>query len=213
MAELYYKSRRRFILGTFTLKAVLEFSVNVNQKLVEYNFPFAKGIDYEDNGEGEVTFNLNGLIQSWRNIGNNATNDVNSLRSELLKQSEVKYIKFVHPDLVSENVKIRKLSISQNGEMEGFKFDCELVKVTPLQDVQLTQASVEKDYEAKVDEGKEQEHTVVKGDTLYSIAKKYLGDGMLWRKLWQYSDNKNTRSRNPNLIYPGEKFKIPQLIS
>lgn len=50
---------------------------------------------------------------------------------------------------------------------------------------------------------KTQYYTVKKGDTLWAIAKKYLGDGS---KCWNLA--KLNRIKNPNLIYPGQKIKI-----
>lgn len=47
-------------------------------------------------------------------------------------------------------------------------------------------------------------HTVVKGDTLSGIAKRYYGNASLWPKI--ATANKIS---NPNLIYPGQKFLIP----
>jgi len=49
-------------------------------------------------------------------------------------------------------------------------------------------------------------HTVVKGDCLYNIAKAKYGDGNQWPKI--YEANKGIIS-NPNLIYPGQKLIIP----
>ncbi len=45
------------------------------------------------------------------------------------------------------------------------------------------------------------EHTVVKGDTLSAIGKKY---GVKWRDIAALNDVKN-----PDLIFPGQVFKIP----
>lgn len=50
-------------------------------------------------------------------------------------------------------------------------------------------------------------HTVVKGDTLWGIAKKYYGNGAQYTKI--YNANKNTIGGNPNRIYPGQVFMIP----
>ncbi len=48
-------------------------------------------------------------------------------------------------------------------------------------------------------------HTVVSGDTLWSIAEKYLGNGANWNKI--YEDNKNAIS-DPNSIYVGQVLII-----
>jgi len=49
-------------------------------------------------------------------------------------------------------------------------------------------------------------YTVVKGDSLWAIAKKLLGNGSRWQEI--YSLNKDKIS-NPNLIYPGQVFSLP----
>lgn len=47
-------------------------------------------------------------------------------------------------------------------------------------------------------------HTVVKGDTLWGLAKKYLGDGVKWRKIMYYNNLSST------LIRVGQVLKIPR---
>ena len=47
-------------------------------------------------------------------------------------------------------------------------------------------------------------HTVVKGDTLWALARKYYGDGQLAYKLATANSVKN-----PNLIYPGQVLTLP----
>lgn len=49
-------------------------------------------------------------------------------------------------------------------------------------------------------------HTVVKGDTLWGIAKKYYGSGNQYIKIYQVNSDKIS---NPNLIYPGQVLTIP----
>ena len=52
-----------------------------------------------------------------------------------------------------------------------------------------------------------QTYTVKSGDTLWAIAKKYLGDGSRYPEI--YEANKSIIGSNPNLIKPGQTFTIP----
>jgi LysM repeat protein len=49
-------------------------------------------------------------------------------------------------------------------------------------------------------------YTVKKGDCLWNISKKFLNNGGRWKEI--YNLNKSI-IKNPELIYPGQKFKIP----
>lgn len=50
-------------------------------------------------------------------------------------------------------------------------------------------------------------YTVKSGDTLYAIAKRFLGDGSRWREI--YNANTSVIGKNPNLIRPGQVLRIP----
>ncbi|MDR3345174.1 MAG: LysM peptidoglycan-binding domain-containing protein [Oscillospiraceae bacterium] len=50
-------------------------------------------------------------------------------------------------------------------------------------------------------------YTVIKGDSLYLIAKKLLGDGAKWKLI--YNANK-AKIKDPHWIYPGQVFVIPK---
>jgi nucleoid-associated protein YgaU len=52
----------------------------------------------------------------------------------------------------------------------------------------------------------EQTYTVVKGDSLSKIAKRFYGDAQQWHKI--YEANKD-QIKNPDLIHPGQTFRIP----
>jgi len=54
------------------------------------------------------------------------------------------------------------------------------------------------------------EYTVVEGDCLWNIAKKYYNNPFLWVKIYQQNKDK---IRNPDLIYPGQVFIIPELMT
>jgi len=50
-------------------------------------------------------------------------------------------------------------------------------------------------------------YTVVKGDSLAKIAKQFYGSPGQWKRI--YEANKDL-IKNPDLIYPGQTFKIPE---
>ncbi len=64
--------------------------------------------------------------------------------------------------------------------------------------------------DAWVEAPKEVNYTVVKGDCLWNIAKKptFYGNGFAWPVI--YKANRD-QIKNPNLIYPKQIFKIPNL--
>ena len=53
---------------------------------------------------------------------------------------------------------------------------------------------------------KEKTHTVVRGDCLWNIAKKYLGKGSRWNEIYQLNRD---IIKNPDLIYAGQIIKLP----
>ncbi|HEX6107138.1 MAG TPA: LysM peptidoglycan-binding domain-containing protein [Gemmatimonadales bacterium] len=52
----------------------------------------------------------------------------------------------------------------------------------------------------------ERTYTVVKGDSLSKIAKRYYGDAQQWRRI--YEANRD-QIKDPDLIHPGQTFRIP----
>ena len=52
----------------------------------------------------------------------------------------------------------------------------------------------------------DQTYEVVSGDCLWAIAERFMGDGSRWTEIF---DANSDQISNPNLIYPGQKFKIP----
>ncbi|AHM60453.1 putative phospholipid-binding protein,LysM domain-containing protein [Flammeovirgaceae bacterium 311] len=85
-----------------------------------------------------------------------------------------------------------------------------LVDLQPKQQPNSTQASTAQDRQPV------QNHTgtispeyyeIKKGDTLSAIAKRQYGDASKWQTI--YNANKDT-IKNPDLIYPGQKIKLPK---
>jgi len=50
-------------------------------------------------------------------------------------------------------------------------------------------------------------YTVVAGDSLSKIAKKLYGDASKWKKIYEANQD---QIKNPDLIRPGQTFKIPE---
>src|SRR4030067_2127685 len=50
-----------------------------------------------------------------------------------------------------------------------------------------------------------EDYLIEKGDTLWDISDSKLQDPFLWPRLWKG----NPQIKNPDLIYPGDKLKIP----
>jgi nucleoid-associated protein YgaU len=54
--------------------------------------------------------------------------------------------------------------------------------------------------------GSEQTYTVVAGDSLSKIAKRFYGDANKWPRIHEANRD---QIKNPDLIHPGQRLKIP----
>jgi nucleoid-associated protein YgaU len=54
--------------------------------------------------------------------------------------------------------------------------------------------------------GTDQTYTVVSGDSLSKIAKRYYGDANQWHRIHEANRD---QIKNPDLIHPGQKLRIP----
>ena len=54
--------------------------------------------------------------------------------------------------------------------------------------------------------GPEQTYTVVAGDSLSKIAKRYYGDANKWPRIHEANRD---QIKNPDLIHPGQRLRIP----
>ena len=90
-------------------------------------------------------------------------------------------------------------------ELKRYKpYAAKKVVIVTKQNTKNKTAAVKAKPPRPVEKPKQKTHTVVNGDTLWHIAKRYLGDGARYPEIAKLNNIKN-----PNLIYPGQVFKIP----
>lgn len=77
---------------------------------------------------------------------------------------------------------------------------------------QGTVAGSQREYRSSVSGDTGQTHTVLKGEHLSLIAKKY---GIQWEKIWDDAGNSDlrTRRKTPNILHPGDVLVIPERAS
>jgi len=90
-------------------------------------------------------------------------------------------------------------------ELKRYKpYAAKKVVIVTKQNTKNKTAAVKAKPPRPVEKPKQKTHTVVSGDTLWHIAKRYLGDGARYPEIAKLNNIKH-----PNLIYPGQVFKIP----
>lgn len=109
-----------------------------------------------------------------------------------------------------ENLKLGE----KGGEVGDIYYSIELKRYKPYaakkvviatkQNTKGKTTAVKAQVPRPVEKPKTKTHTVVSGDTLWHIAKRYLGDGARYSEIAKLNNIKN-----PDLIYPGQVFKIP----
>lgn len=83
------------------------------------------------------------------------------------------------------------------------------IKNAGVVNIQVEGRIVEVNQNLEEDRDKNPYYTVQKGDSLYRIAKKQLGDGRLWTAI--YSLNMD-QIKNPDYIYPGQQLRLNEMM-
>lgn len=103
---------------------------------------------------------------------------------------------------------------SKEGSKADRQKDLDALKMNKISALPDFYATVHKNLQYGLDswieEPKEVDYTVVKGDCLWNIAKKkdFYGNGFAWPNI--YNANRD-KIKNPDLIFPKQVFKIPKL--
>lgn len=135
------------------------------------------------------------------------------------KKQKIRFIFVGSPLEVNDLFTIENFKMSENGgevgdiyysiDLKRYKsYGAKKVVIVKPQNNNATKnvAKVNKKPPRPVEKPKVRTHTVVRGDTLWHIAKRYLGNGARWKEIYNLNKDK---IKNPNLIYPGQIFKIP----
>ncbi|RXM69433.1 LysM peptidoglycan-binding domain-containing protein [Clostridium tetani] len=144
---------------------------------------------------------------------------INKIREWREKKQKIRFIFVCSPLEVNDLFTIENFKISENGgevgdiyysiDLKRYKsYGAKKVVIVKPQNNNATKnvAKVNKKPPRPVEKPKVKTHTVVRGDTLWHIAKRYLGNGARWKEIYNLNKDK---IKNPNLIYPGQIFKIP----
>lgn len=144
---------------------------------------------------------------------------INKIREWREKKHKIRFIFVGSPLEVNDLFTIENFKISENGgevgdiyysiDLKRYKsYGAKKVVIVKPQNNNATKnvAKVNKKPPRPVEKPKVKTHTVVRGDTLWHIAKRYLGNGARWKEIYNLNKDK---IKNPNLIYPGQIFKIP----
>lgn len=172
-------------------------SVNITSRPVE------KGLPITDNVKREpITLSLTGEIVK---VGTTTAKSILSSIDTYHKKG--KYVKFVGCNVL-QNALITSFDTSNDNSIAGgYKFSMELTEVRIAKPAYVAKAAGKTKQVKTTDNSKKKRYyTVKKGDCLWNIAKKYYGNGAQYKKI--YNANKD-KIKNPNLIYPGQKFLIP----
>ncbi|MEW9096409.1 MAG: LysM peptidoglycan-binding domain-containing protein [Clostridiaceae bacterium] len=129
------------------------------------------------------------------------------------KEQKIRFIFTGSPLDINDLFTIESFKLTEKGgEVGDVYYSIELKAYRPYAARKIVMDTKANNNKAKVEakpprpseKPKQKTHTVVSGDTLWHIAKRYLGDGARYKEIAQINNIKN-----PNLIYPGQVFKIP----
>lgn len=132
------------------------------------------------------------------------------------KEQKIRFIFTGSPLEINSLFTIENFKISENGgEVGDVYYSIDLKKYRPYSAKKVvivnnkqTKKSVGVKAKASrpIEKPKVKTHTVIRGDTLWHIAKRYLGNGARWKEIYNLNKDK---IKNPNIIYAGQVFTIP----
>lgn len=143
---------------------------------------------------------------------------ISKIREWRDKKQKIRFIFVGSPLEINDLFTIESFKPSENGgEIGDIYYSIELkryknygakkvVIIKPKNNATKKVAKINNKPPRPVTKPKQKTHTVVTGDTLWHIAKRYLGNGNKWRQIYNLNKDK---IKNPHWIYPGQVFRLP----
>ncbi|MHC8516984.1 LysM peptidoglycan-binding domain-containing protein [Sporosarcina sp. ITBMC105] len=189
--------------------------VKIGTKLLVYD-PIALGTIELPRGRLPIKFTLEGMLPgNLQTAIPNRENDLppNEVIRVIREWSEAKgstgkKLRFIVTDS-DWNIPIF-LSTFEPSEPNGFGDIRYTLSLTEFRDftVKEVKPNTPSKKSSRDTKPKPKTYTVKKGDTLWSIARRFTGAGIKWTALWNLNKGK-LRSGNPDRIYVGEVLTIP----
>lgn len=191
-----------------------QIAIPTHMELAEYSFecefPYYPSHYVENkNGFKSADYYIN-LFKEWRN----KLIPVRFMAGKVGSTNEE-----LELDSINTLVLIEELNIVEKAGEEGDKYvsfqlleyreygkKLKVIKETKSGTPNVTVATTKPVAAVKTNPKSTGVHTVVRGDTLWGIAKKHYGNGSQYPKIFNANKDK---IKNPNLIYPGQKLVIP----
>ncbi|WP_315117783.1 LysM peptidoglycan-binding domain-containing protein [uncultured Clostridium sp.] len=139
---------------------------------------------------------------------------ISKMREWREKKQKIRFIFTGSPLDINDLFTIENLKLTEKGgEVGDIYYSIELKVYRPYSAKKVVidnkqnntnKATAKSKPSRPVEKPKQKIHTVVSEDTLWHIAKRYLGDGARYPEIAKLNNIKN-----PDLIYPGQVFKIP----
>ena len=144
------------------------------------------------------------LLNFVKEAGSKVVGKNNEEQAESIKNTIVKAI----PEADNIKLKLDEGKLTIDGEVKNMEI-CE--KIITIAGNHEGIAKVENNIKIEgldIAEDKIKLYTVVKGDTLGGIAKKVYGDSSKYKQIFEFNQ---PMLKNPDLIYPGQVLRMPEL--
>lgn len=172
------------------------FKMEYDKRIVKHSYPDISGAEFEEMGMEPRTLSGSGVF-----FGEGAYYDFSQL-SNYYYDGEPGIL--WHPYYGGFKVILTKITSNEEPLSNYVSYDFEFVEYNEIS-VYIPSSS-SSSSSSNSNSSNNRYYSVVKGDNLWNISKKYYGKGSDWPKI---ADANKNLIKNPNLIYPGWNLLIP----